>query len=187
MTPAEIACYSRYLVNARSLLEYGVGGSTVLAASLGVGSIYSVESDAAWIRQVARQPEVAAFIEQGRAKLTHVDIGPTGKWGYPTDRSRRADWAAYACKPWRDGIAPDLVLVDGRFRVSCAIQSLLHGKPDILIAVHDFWRGRRRSYRILLTVLSIVETAGHLVVLRPRTYARPLAQILARLHAHDPS
>jgi hypothetical protein len=55
------------------------------------------------------------------AHVLHVDIGPTGDWGHPTDDSRARHWPDYALQVWDlpDFSHPDVVLVDGRFRLGC--------------------------------------------------------------------
>lgn len=146
------------------MLEYGVGGSTILAAECNIASLYSLDSDAAWLAKVASQAPVANMIEAGRAKLVHADIGPVGKWGKPYNYSYVLRWPSYAKRPWQDGFKPDLVLIDGRFRVSCILQALKNGGPDLKIAVHDFWK--RRNYHCVLRFTSVLDRANTLVILK---------------------
>lgn len=101
-----------------SVLEYGSGGSTILAAEAGA-EVWSVESDAAWAAMMQgwfRQNPVP-----GRAHVLHADIGPTEQWGHPADESGLRRWPDYALKVWEmPGFRhPDVVLVDGRFRLGC--------------------------------------------------------------------
>lgn len=113
-------------------LEYGSGGSTVAAARL-AKQVISVDSDAAFLKAVARKAK------SGSAKLlpVHVPIGPTGMWGFPVDRNATPEqvriWKHYPTAPWRLleslGETPDLILIDGRFRVACALESLLRLPP----------------------------------------------------------
>jgi hypothetical protein len=104
---------------ARVILEYGAGGSTVLAASLGA-RVFSVETDPAWIVNVEKW--LAANGVADRVTLHHADIGRTTRWGRPK-KARRRHWARYLRYPrsvWNrpDFEQPDLILVDGRFRVA---------------------------------------------------------------------
>ena len=165
MSADEVACYRQYLTGASAVLEYGVGGSTVLAAECkNIASLYSLDSDAAWLAKVACQVPVAKMIEAGRAKLIHADIGPVRKWGKPSDYSYVLRWPGYAKRPWQDGFKPDLVLIDGRFRVSCILQALKKGGPDLKIAIHDFWK--RRNYHCVLRFTSVLDRAGTLAILK---------------------
>jgi hypothetical protein len=188
MTADEVACYVRHLKAATAVLEYGVGGSTVLAAERGVHSLYSIDSDAAWVAKVAGHPGVADMVSGGRAKLVHADIGPLGAWGWPLSYRHILRWPRYANKPWRDGFKPDLVLVDGRFRVSCIMTALRHGAPDLKIAVHDF-RDPTRYHRFepVLRFAAIVDEADTLVVLKGNSVSRSSvsARLLAWQHKFD--
>lgn len=44
--------YREHARRAASILEYGAGGSTVIAAECNVPSLYSVDSDARWIARL---------------------------------------------------------------------------------------------------------------------------------------
>jgi hypothetical protein len=119
MTGEEIACYRRYLSRASSLLEYGVGGSTVLAAKLPVQNLVAIDSDPRWLAAVAADPAVAALVSAGRARLVHADLGPVGAWGKPAGRTGRVPSTAYARLPWQPGGPdPELVFIDGRYRIA---------------------------------------------------------------------
>ncbi len=70
------------------------------------------------------------------------------EWGIPVfkrpTRRRVARWRHYVAAPWEKlrtlGIEPDTILVDGRFRVACVLQSLLNlsSRRDCLILVDDY-------------------------------------------------
>jgi hypothetical protein len=49
-----------------------------------------------------------------RLELHHIDLGPVGAWGYPSDGTRREHWPLYAAAPWHLADL-DLVLIDGGF------------------------------------------------------------------------
>lgn len=118
LPPAEAAAYAAALSGAGTVLEFGSGGSTILAVEAGA-EVWSVESDAAWAR--AMRDWFAAHPAKGRAHVLHGDIGPTREWGHPADESAVRQWPDYALKVWETpGFRhPDIVLVDGRFRVAC--------------------------------------------------------------------
>lgn len=118
MPEAEAAALRAAYAGASVVLEYGSGGSTVLAAEAGA-EVWAVESDAAWAAKM--QAWFAAHPTTGRARVVHADIGPTRDWGHPVDESRLRQWPDYALKVWDlPGFRhPDVVLVDGRFRLGC--------------------------------------------------------------------
>jgi hypothetical protein len=168
MTPAELDCYSKYLSGETVLLEYGAGGSTSLAAERGVRSLYTVESDPAWLSKVMAEPAVSAMATAGKARLVHVDLGRVKRWGKPANLATFAWWPGYARRPWQDGYSPDLVLVDGRFRVSCIMQTLTHARPGTKIAVHDFWSSSDKSLHVVLPFVDLLESADSLCIFEPK-------------------
>ena len=108
---------------AQVILEYGSGGSTVMAAQMPGKSVFSVESDRDWAQRMrdwlAQNPPADGTV----VDIIWSDLGPTKEWGYPeTDR----EWQRYARYPlevWDlpEFRQPDVVLVDGRFRAGCAM------------------------------------------------------------------
>lgn len=83
MEPEEIAFYSDVLSKADALLEWGVGGSTVLVTTQfpNLHCYKAIDSSEKWIQKVSAHPTVAAAISQGFVELKHVDIGPTNFTG----------------------------------------------------------------------------------------------------------
>jgi hypothetical protein len=61
----------------------------------------------------------------------------------------------------------DFVLVDGRFRVACALTALLKARPDALVALHDFWT-RLQIYGEILPFFDVIGRAGSLAILASR-------------------
>lgn len=128
------------LNNAKSYLEYGTGGSTLQAASRGVNMV-AVESDANFLRLVGAKI-AAAGLESDNQQLIYADIGRTGPWGRPyghADEQRLAQFRRYSDPRFID-VPPDLVLVDGRFRVACAAKclNLLRDTRGWQVVVDDY-------------------------------------------------
>jgi hypothetical protein len=100
------------------MIEYGSGGSTIMAASLGV-QVVSVETDHHFADAVN-----AAAAKRGLAgvRVLKADLGWTMEWGYPFDqyptRRNLTRWRRYVEAPWAviGDRRPDLILIDGRFR-----------------------------------------------------------------------
>ena len=127
------------LLKTKLYLEFGSGGSTVLANSLGVASI-SVESDrfyAKAVRSGLQHPETA--------RIEVPPMGITAEWGMPLffrrKKGRRYIAAGFDAL---EGRFPDFILVDGRYRVGCALESArqayLVGKTALLML--DDYEGR---------------------------------------------
>lgn len=188
MRPRELALVTALMSRARHMLEFGAGGSTTLALKLGVSRIVAVESDASWIERLKADEAAARAITEGRLRLLHADIGATVALGAPADRAARERWPDYASLPWAhvDQDALDLVLIDGRFRVACIMQAVLHVRPQTLIAVHDFWN--RPAYHAVLPYLDPVARRERLGVFRPKpAFDRAEAEQLFTRSAYLPS
>jgi hypothetical protein len=165
MTEREIAVLSRHASTARGYLEFGCGGSTVVAALAGAARIDSVDSDLGWIETCKAAPEIAPLVESGRAHFHHADIGATKDWGKPRGRAAAALWPHYYLGVWSSlERMPDVALVDGRWRVACALQALLRCDADAVILFHDFWP--RTGYHEVLAFVDTVERADTLAVFR---------------------
>jgi hypothetical protein len=134
MHPPEKEELLRHLRAANTYFEFGCGGSTVVASAEApnLRRIWSVESDPAWIEKVRPQVDAA------RCQLIHADIGPTGGGGHPVDMFAQAPlfhryWGAISAV----GEQPDVILVDGRFRVACAVEAL-RVAPAATLLIHDY-------------------------------------------------
>jgi hypothetical protein len=154
-----LACSDRYL-------EFGCGGSTALAAERVRKAIISVESDRAWTEEVAKY--CAARPASLQPEMVYVDIGPTGAWGTPRDPAARDRWPDYHSRIWENPRAADsdLVMIDGRFRVACALQTLLHTRSETMIMIHDYTD--RTQYHIVETLMRPVARAETLWVFQRR-------------------
>jgi hypothetical protein len=156
--------YARALRGARTYLEYGSGGSTVLAAGI-VDRLVSVESDHIFARAVR------AKVEGSRANTTMLmpDIGFTRHLGIPffaKPRSWRVRrWKTYPKAPWAafPDLKPDLVLIDGRFRVACALETLLHVDHEVPILIDDYVG---RDYRAVEQFADLVGMHGRMAHFR---------------------
>ncbi|MET3579427.1 hypothetical protein ABID19_002458 [Mesorhizobium robiniae] len=112
------------MAKASSYLEFGSGGSTVLAAQTVRGPVCSVESDKKFLRAVQRK---IASLDLPAPNMIFADTGLTGRWGHPIRPWYSRKWRDYAEAPWlKMSALPDVILIDGRFRAACALSTLLH-------------------------------------------------------------
>ncbi|MCU0815562.1 MAG: hypothetical protein MUF74_03485 [Cypionkella sp.] len=136
---------------AETILEYGAGGSTLLAAEMG-RRVFSVESDAAWLSGMR-----AWFDDhptKGQVVLHHADIGPTGDWGAPVGPKAFRKFPGYALSIWShpDFVQPDVVLIDGRFRPACLLATAFRTQKPVKVlwddyAGRDFYHGIEAMFR----------------------------------------
>lgn len=141
---AEAALLRETYGRAGAILEYGTGGSTIVASQVAGADVFSVESDPDWLAGLARwfeaEPPVA------RVRLHHADIGPTGRWGVPLDNRAWRRFHRYPLDVWdrEDFVAPDVVLIDGRFRTGCFLATLFRARRPVTVLFDDY--AGRASY-----------------------------------------
>lgn len=147
----------RYYSAARTILEYGSGGSTVLAARAG-RSIISVESDRDWAERLSAH---LAPISR-KARVHYVDVGLTGAWGTPKNAQGHRNFHAYALSVWdrADFNAPDVVLIDGRFRASCLVAIRLRATRPTTVLFDDYLN--RTHYHGVEALADLEEMIGRM-------------------------
>ncbi|MDF2582095.1 MAG: hypothetical protein K0R33_738 [Mycobacterium sp.] len=133
--------------NCTRYLEFGTGGSTYLAAKNGVEFV-AVDSDRAFLNAVNKKIVDAGFFNPSTQTYRYADIGKTGFLGFPVhwekaNPARLEQFRRYSDPPAecsRGENVPDLVLVDGRFRVACALKALrmLQGRQNWTLAIDDY-------------------------------------------------
>lgn len=136
--PAEVDWLRQIYGSAQVILEYGSGGSTVLAAELPGLAIFSVESDAA----AADRLEAWFDAHPPLADVTihRAPIGPTRAQGVPeTDQGWRT-YHRYPLSIWDrlDFRHPDTVLIDGRFRPACLLAVLYRTSRPVTVLFDDY-------------------------------------------------
>lgn len=114
MDPEGSARFKSELAKATRYLEFGSGGTTVLADRAGIDTI-SVENDRFYARAVASQ------LSGDTVTQIVVNTGATREWGFPlrADQQRAWDYISAASKAFP---LPDFILIDGRWRVACALE-----------------------------------------------------------------
>jgi hypothetical protein len=135
--------------DASVILEYGSGGSTVMAAEMPGRTVFSVESDKAWAEGMRAWFHANPPAEGTSVEVIWSDIGATKEWGQPKDDSEWRLWPRYPLGVWRHkGFRqPDVVLVDGRFRVGCALAAAFLTKAPLTLLFDDY-KTRPRYARV---------------------------------------
>ncbi|MGX9353974.1 hypothetical protein ACS3SW_02070 [Roseobacteraceae bacterium S113] len=162
LPPEEAVAVREAYAAARVILEYGSGGSTAMASEMGGKRVFSVESDRDWAAMMHRW-----LTENPPAAGTQVDvlwsnIGPTKEWGHPVDHREWGRFARYPMGVWgrADFEAPDVVLVDGRFRVGCALAAAYLTEKPISIYFDDY--APREAYHKVEDFLGTPERIGRM-------------------------
>jgi len=147
-------------------VEYGSGGSTILAAKVGVPAV-SMESDADFLAAVRKRLAELSLLDESRNHYIHRDIGPVGAWGCPLNPSDSRYFSAfrnYSEFPLKDAdVGCCLVLVDGRFRVASALKAArsISGRSGTIVV--DDYLGRK-EYHVLERFLRLEDLVGVMAV-----------------------
>lgn len=167
------ACFVARVHEACSYLEFGSGSSTLHVAGTGK-PLVSIESDRLFLDAVRERIANLEAEESpcSDAILLHADIGPTGPWGKPVLPSfaRPRKWSTYPHHPWRvlgEEYFADTILVDGRFRVACALAVIIYqGDKPWTILVDDY--DERPHYREIERYAQLVNMHGRMAEFKPK-------------------
>ena len=168
------------MLASRSYLEWGAGGSTVLAAwrslmgpSMPAFSASVVESSAAWLQHMRTAYPAFAQAEAARTlRVYRGDVGETGAWGQPLNFSSLPSAAIEArARPYVQAVGEDeccfdMIFIDGRFREACAVHALSLAHNHTLVLMHDY--PERRYFRTMQVHFDHMQSQGQLAVFRPK-------------------
>lgn len=145
--------FKRCVSRAKLYGEYGMGASTNWALTKTKAKIVSVDTSEHWVSRV-----VSAANSSDRLNAIWVDVGPLGEWGRPATYKKRSEFFRYIDGIWRAEHKPDVVLVDGRFRVAAFLHSLLMGAPGTSIIFDDYVN--RPHYHVVEEFVERTEVCG---------------------------
>lgn len=146
--PPEVANELKVLYsNQVVVLEYGTGGSTLLALEANDGNlVMGCETDSQWLSRIST--EIVSRNLSNRFFPVYQSVGKTKEWGYPhftgeeySDK-RGEQFATVSILPWqilkRKNLNPDIVFIDGRFRVAAFIATFLNAANPCTIIFDDY-------------------------------------------------
>ena len=139
--------------------EYGCGASTRWVAGETEATILAVDTAKVWIDSVRADVDSRKSVS-----LKWVDLGPLADWGRPIGYTRSDRFHEYTEWLWQQTQKPDLVLVDGRFRVCCFATSLKHAAADTTIIFDDYTN--RPQYHIVEALLPFSSTCGRQAIFK---------------------
>ena len=146
---AEAAHLRAVYAEAGAILEYGSGGSTLVAAELPGKRVFSVESDRRWARMMSAWLAANPPADGTEVEVIWANIGETAEWGQPKDDSEWRRFARYPLGVWDkdDFVHPDVVLVDGRFRAGCALATAFRASRPVTLLFDDY-ATRARNHQV---------------------------------------
>lgn len=161
---AETAALHAAYVDADVILEYGSGGSTVMAAEMPGKTVFSIESDRDWVEMMRAWFELNPPAFGTDVDVIWSDVGETKKWGYPADTKEYLRYAHYPLKIWDldEFRQPDVVFIDGRFRPGCAIATALRTQKSVRVFWDDYTG--RKTYHDTELYLGKPEIVGRMAV-----------------------
>ena len=160
-----------HLKNSKFYLEFGTGGSTYLAAKLGVKFV-AVDADRFFLKSVKKLIERDSLAKSNQ-RFIYVNIGFTGPWSIPLPplplwrKSAFSNYSDIGKHLASENEKPDLVLIDGRFRVACALRTIKYlsdGGSDWTIIVDDY--EKRKDYRIIEKYADVEKKTGRMISLK---------------------
>lgn len=193
MDPDDSHMFRKYLAQARSYFEYGSGGSTLAAATQpNIKYIWSVENDRIWYNKLSAEISQLDITTDKKTniKLIYHDMPiMANNWGRPSNTvtdEQQSSYSTYLSNLSSEELQQlDLVLIDGRYRVACALKAFDAISPQCLIAFDDFFP--RKYYHIVLDFYDIVEQTkdNKQAILKKKPDASsPSPQLIAK-YEHD--
>ena len=139
--------------NAKVYAEYGVGKSSIWVLQNTQAKILAVDTSQHWIDHVKSQSP-----DHHRFEIAWVNLGHIGWAGRPRGYSFRNQFMDYVGSLWNRSEQPDLVLIDGRFRVACFLFSLATARPGCIILFDDYTN--RPEYHLVEEYLAPTSYCG---------------------------
>jgi len=166
MSDAEKKLFDKNIKMSQTYLEFGSGGSTFRTLLKTRVDVMSVESSREWLAFMRTYYFIRRMERKNRLLLFHADIGETSARGKPINDNKKHRFPSYSTDIFKNNgdhkIAEiDTVLVDGRFRVACVLNTILqcYSNKRLTILVHDF---HREKFHIILKYLDVLENADTL-------------------------
>jgi len=157
--------FKELMMTSINYFEFGSGGSTVYASNH-CQNVYSIESDKSWYENVVQNTNKTKC----NVQCIHVDIETKpNNWGYPGDNCSNDKKRLYSnmFTSITNYDKVDTILIDGRFRVACALNILPYINSDTRVLFDDFLN-RQHQYKIVLDYYNIVKSVDNMVLLQKK-------------------
>ena len=147
MDEREVEMISKYLTPETVVLEYGCGGSTQFFSER-VREVVSIEHNKEWADKVKEQnlSNVSFFYTPPNFEHDGFEPAQEGQFQDYVDTPRKKSDQKF-----------DVVLIDGRARVACALEVYSLLKPEGVLFFHDFYNRERYYEKELFEKYEIIE------------------------------
>ncbi|MFL2803377.1 MAG: hypothetical protein ACJ0BB_00500 [Dehalococcoidia bacterium] len=125
--------FKQILIESKYYGEYGVGHSTKWVYKNTYAKILAVDTSHNWVKRTEKELKF-----DKRVKINWANLGPVRALGRPVNYDYRHNFDEYTSSIWTRDEKPDVVLIDGRFRVACFLKSLLNANPSTIILFDDY-------------------------------------------------
>ena len=131
--------------------EYGCGKSTEFILDHFDVPVFSVDTSKFWVNKINKKINKNLYIN-------HIDVGEVGDWGTPKSYRHRHNFENYTNWIWQQKQKPNVVLIDGRFRVCCFLTTLKFCDEGTRIIFDDY--NEREYYHLVEEFLKPVSSNG---------------------------
>ena len=112
-------------------------------------------------------------------KIIHLDLVPIGGWGRPLDYAGRNQFASYLSTGFAEDFVPDVVLIDGRFRVATFCYVLMNTAVGTKIVVDDC--AERSEFQVVEEVVAPIQIGSRqALIVRPENFDQNLSKEMMR-------
>ena len=146
--------FKKSIKGIRTYGEYGCGESTNWMLNHTSSKILSVDTSLKWIEFIKKYNQ--KYLK--RLNIDYVDLGVTEDWGRPINYDKHNNFVSYTDSIWQQNEKPDLVLIDGRFRVCCFLTSLKYAHEGTKIIFDDYIS--RPYYHFIEKYVGRIESCG---------------------------
>ena len=147
--------FKKLLLEVKIYFEYGCGKSTKYVYKKSNATIFSVDTSKDWAAKILHLPKDN---NKNRLNVKWIDVGDVADWGYPVSFKKKINFVEYANWFWNLGLKPNLVLIDGRFRILCFLTSIKFGPIGTKIVFDDYIN--RPFYHVAEDFLKIKDVCG---------------------------
>ena len=147
--------FKNLILEVKTYFEYGCGKSTEYMYKKSNASIFSVDTSKEW---AAKTLNLSKDSNRERLNVKWIDVGDVADWGYPISFEKKQNFVKYANWFWEFGLKPDLVVIDGRFRILCFLTSIKFASIGTQIIFDDYTN--RPFYHVAEDFLKIKNTCG---------------------------
>jgi hypothetical protein len=186
MFPEEFEFITKLMANIQpfTYLEWGCGKSTSFYPLLASDKVIAIDGFPPWCEQVGEEPRVKCMREEKKLHFFCPEL--VGKYGQPvvmmqpvgklsestSDEDVTSVMDIYVNSVTKSmeetGIQHfDVALVDGRFRLQCALKLLPYLHPNSVLLMHDFWL-RFGAYKDVLDYYYVIGYARSVVALKKK-------------------